>query len=123
MSRPLLIIIMLSIPAKAETALQVRSWCHEVADARFTHDGKLYMPQTFDSGFCWGAFAALQNLGDAIVADEKKLLGFCAPSDRVQLIKVFMRYVDQHPEIGNRTFAEIAARAFIEAFPCQPPKN
>jgi len=123
MSGSLLAIVTVSTPAAAETALQVRSWCHEVAAARFTHDNKLYMTSTFDSGFCWGAFGALQDLGDATLADKKRLLGFCAPSDRIQLIRVFMRYVDQHPETGNRSFAEIAARALIEAFPCQESTN
>jgi hypothetical protein len=46
----------------------------------------------------------------------------CLPPDstRKQLVLVFAKYVDEHPETAQRDFVEIAWIAFNRAFPCTP---
>jgi hypothetical protein len=105
--------------AKAETALEVQSWCREIAYAKLSADHVLYTP-TYDSGLCWGAFAATQAFSGFLEADGTPILRFCAPetSTRVQYIKVFEKFVESHPATAHLPFAGIATQALTEAFPC-----
>jgi hypothetical protein len=107
-------------PASAEKALEVQSWCREIAHAPLMREHKVYLNRTFEDGFCWGAFAAIQTASGFISADQP-VLRICAPTEatRVQYIKIFSRYVDQHPEIAHNDFAAIAQRALSDAFPCR----
>ena len=108
-----------AVPACAETALEVQSWCGDIAHARLNGEHKVYLSRTFEDGFCWGVFAALQAASNFISADQS-VLWICAPTEatRVQYIKIFSRYVDQHPELAHNGFAAVAQRALSDAFPC-----
>jgi len=79
-----------AVPACAETALEVQSWCGDIAHARLNGEHKVYLSRTFEDGFCWGAFAALQAASNFISADQS-VLWICAPTEatRVQYIKIF----------------------------------
>jgi hypothetical protein len=81
---------------------------------------KVYLNRTFEDGFCWGAFAAIQAASGFISADQA-VLQICAPTEvtRVQQIKIFLRYVEQHPELAHNDFAAVAQRALSGAFPCR----
>jgi hypothetical protein len=106
--------------AKAETALEVESWCMPVANAKTISGSKISMEQTFDSGSCWGAFAAFQGLGSAVGSDGVRTLHYCAPpeSSRVEFVKVFVHFVEVHPQQGHLPFTFVALKALVEAFPC-----
>lgn len=75
---------------------------------------------TFDDGFCWGAFAAIQDLSWIVSDAGKPLLFFCPPpkSTRIEYVKIFLRYADQHPEQLHMDFGGVARRALAAAFPC-----
>jgi hypothetical protein len=74
-------------PASAETALEVQSRCRDIAHAPLA-EHKVYLNRTFEDGFCWGAFAAIQAASGFISADEP-VFQICAPTEvtRVQQIK------------------------------------
>jgi hypothetical protein len=98
-------------------------------DGRYTMDldalsvgdrGAFIWPSDYDSRVCWGAFAAIQELSQ-IYEDGKPILpGICArPSTtRIQYIRIFLRYLGEHPELADAEFAWVAGKALSEAFPC-----
>jgi hypothetical protein len=92
--------------ANAETALEVQSWCKPVLNGRLGTDGMIYYTVTAETSFCWGAFAAIQEVSKYMWDDSTRLLGFCPPetSTKVQFIKIFSKYVDDHPEDANQAF-------------------
>jgi hypothetical protein len=49
-----------------------------------------------------------------------KTLAVCAPpnSTAAQFVKVFMRYVERHPEEAHLPFAAVVLYALKDAFPC-----
>jgi hypothetical protein len=115
------ILIATVVPALAETATEVQSWCRPMGSAQVLPDGRIRAGTKFEDGFCWGAFASMQELGN-IVHDNEPLLLFCAPvgSTRVQWVQIFLKYTDQHPEQGQMAFGGVARRALADAFPCRP---
>jgi hypothetical protein len=108
----------------AETAEEMLSACRPVMNAKVT-DGKINLPLDFDSGSCWGAFGAIQDLLTAVNASTKKpMFGVCLSESttRTQLIAIFVRYAEKHPERYNERFVWVADNAIREAFPCPVQK-
>ncbi len=107
-------------PALGETALEMQSWCRQIVSGPILANDTVYVGTTFNDGVCWGSFAAIQQLSRIVDQNGIMLLRFCPPPDstRVQFIKIFMRYADQHPEEAHHDFAKLALRALVEAFPC-----
>jgi hypothetical protein len=105
-------------PASAETALEVQSWCTQVASAPIKTNGYISIEPTFEGGFCWGAFAAIQGLNDNVSVNNKSII--CAPdsSTRAQIIRIFMKYCEQHPERMHEDFVVVALTAISMAFRC-----
>jgi hypothetical protein len=87
--------------AKAETALEVQSWCKDIVNVQLTQDDRVAFQQRYASGFCWGAFGTLQDVSRIPTEIDGHLYLFCPPrnSTRVQFVKVFSRYVDTHPAV------------------------
>jgi hypothetical protein len=116
----LAILLVLAGPADAESALQAIPSCLTVSKG-LRPDGKLYFSP--DGQFCWGAFAAIQQFSRLLIADEpgKRSLDICSPetSSRLQMILVFLKYADSHPEVLDQEFPLIARQALREAFPCK----
>jgi hypothetical protein len=106
--------------ASAETALEVQSWCQDIAHAQITADDRIRFDLGCDTGFCWGAFAILQDVSRIPVKIDGHLYLFCPPrnSTKLQFIKVFSRFVDNHPASANEDFGLIAVIALGDAFPC-----
>ncbi len=117
----LLVTVCLSFqPAWAETALEVQSWCKRTSEALVLANGSINLGASFNDGFCWGAFAAIQDFSRHVNSEKQRLLNICTPpgSTRLVLIKVFMRYADQHPQALVGDFAFVVQAALGEAFPC-----
>jgi hypothetical protein len=107
--------------AKAETAVEVRESCKPVLKAKVLKDDYLNFPGNFETGFCWGAFASLQKISTFYREGEtSSLLGSCAPpdSDRLQYIRIFSKYLDEHPALGEEDYVTVAIEAINAAFPC-----
>jgi Rap1a immunity proteins len=107
-------------PARAETALEVQSWCRAVANTEPRADGTVNVGPGFEDGFCWGAFATFQTLSASITPSRQFLLYFCPPAGatRLQYVQIFMRYAAQHPELAHRDFVLVAYEGLLSAFPC-----
>ena len=111
--------------ANAETAIEVQSMCRTVGNATLDNQGGIIISDV-GGWFCWGAFAALQGLSglSRLTWEHGEMTaGFCAPpeSTRVQLVKVFLKYADEHPEKAHLGFGNVAFLALVKAFPCPQP--
>jgi hypothetical protein len=120
-----IMLALLTVNAKAsnagvETALEVQSWCKGITSAKVLADNKFFYNPTPDTRFCWGAFGAIQELSTVLWDDDTPMLRVCVPAEstRLQLVKIFSKYVDDHPEISHQPFAIIARQSLAEAFPC-----
>jgi Rap1a immunity proteins len=79
-------------------------------------------PEDFTSGLCWGAFAAIQELAPVRWPNGQMMYGnACLPpgSGRDELIRVFLKYMNDHPEQGHQSFAGVILPALIQAYPCK----
>jgi hypothetical protein len=113
------LLLMLPMPAFAQTGLEVESRCRSFAAVDVHPDGRIALPPNSD--FCWGAFTTLQQF---LVFSEGDvpMLRVCVPekSTRLQLIKVFLGYSQRHPESAHLPFGQVVWQAMYEAFPCTP---
>jgi hypothetical protein len=108
----------------AESAEEMLSSCKQIADAKVSN-GKVTLPQDFQSGKCWGAFGTFQELASVIINPAKEpAFGVCAPasSTRTQYIAIFVEYVRRNPKRLNDGFFDVAWAALVDAFPCSRPK-
>jgi len=111
---------LLPLSLRAETAQEVRSWCKPFLNAKIEPNGTFYAPKSHDSGFCWGAFAVIQEIFSMTgPAGGSPRVCLPSPSNRLQLIAVFAAYVDRHPELSRLGFADVAPRSLEKAFPCK----
>lgn len=113
-------LMLLSTAAHAETAQEMLSNCRKFATATVA-EGKVMVPKDFASRVCWGAFAAIQAGITGVDPSAGLVLGVCAPpeSTRTQLIAVFVRYADAHPERLHFDFFWTAVGALRDVFPCK----
>ena len=105
----------------AETTEKLLSDCRPVTQAKVMSDGSVMMNADFESGFCWGAFVIIdQMLMTVDGATNRPLFGVCIPKDhtRYQMIAIFVRYAEKHPERYNEDIPWVAVDAAREAFPC-----
>jgi hypothetical protein len=107
---------------RGETALEIVSACRGVASAPI-QGNQVWFTRDYPSGLCWGAFAAIQELYTVQLPDGTAMLGACppVPSNRVELIKVFLKYTDDHPETLHESFAYVFLPALFQAYPCSKP--
>jgi hypothetical protein len=121
----LVVLVVLAGVVRAEesepfSAAEVASWCEPYRTAVITGD-KIAVRATAASRVCYGAFVAIQQLmGSSWGTSPGSILRTCEPptSGLVELIKVFLLYVDQHPERGHEKFTDIALVSLWKAYPC-----
>lgn len=108
---------------KAETTEEMLSACRPITVAKVS-GGTIDFEETFETGICWGAFAAIQRLSATVDHNEKPLLFSCPPEDstQTQIITIFVRYAEKHPEKYHQDFVFSAIAALKEAFPCPARK-
>jgi hypothetical protein len=80
-----------------------------------------------NSNFCWGSFAllqqmvALQSVG-AVTLYRTTLptTRFCLPPsiERLDLVKAFLQYVDDHGAVANQPFAAALLTVLSQSYPC-----
>jgi hypothetical protein len=71
-----LLLCSVSLDAKAETALEVQSWCKAVVNGKLGTNDTISYPPNHDTGFCWGAFGAIQELSKYVWIMEQDYLDF-----------------------------------------------
>jgi len=113
--------------AQSTSAEEMVSYCKAIMRADVSN-GEITVPGDLHSGICWGAFLsfhdAVMYVGNEYLdgtrsPSPRPIFGVCAPDATTsQLIKVFVRYTEKHPELLNEDFFRIAVIAGQEAFPC-----
>ena len=78
--------------------------------------------QSFEAGLCVGGFTTLYALSGVVDQNQAPLLGFCRPAgvSYLDLVRVFVRHVEGHPQAAQSFYAIEAVNALIEAYPCKP---
>ena len=107
----------------AETAGQVNGWCQLIDNSKAAERGTVFVPGgNQDRSYCWGAFEVIEHMSTYIEGPpNQRVFGACVPADgdRLQMVHVFRRYMEQHPEKDQIEFTDIAVLALQEAFPCK----
>ncbi len=114
---------LLSGVAYADTAGVLASQCRPFMETESLSGGEIYFDSTYDTGVCWGTFEMVQNL---IVLTEWKgenssrIFKVCAPekSRRLQLIKIFIKYMDEHPEKLHESILNTTLESLRSVWPC-----
>ena len=115
-------ILALARPINAEaTTQEMVSACRSITTAHMANGG-LLLNQDFKTGHCWGAFETLNEMIGFKEAKTGNFLFF--PYQPVhhrtaQLIVIFVRYADKHPEKLADGYFDVALAAIGEAFPCK----
>ncbi len=104
----------------AETTEEMLSACRPITQAKI-EGGKINLGTDFDSGLCWGSFGTFHALLFTVDARRSPLLHVCLPEDstRTQLIAIFVKYAEKHPESYSDDFIRTALNALLEVFPCK----
>jgi hypothetical protein len=119
----MLIVAGLSFETKchATTAEEMMSACRPLANAKISN-GQIELPSNFDSGKCWGAFEVLENVMSTRDAGTQKMMfNICLPEKvtKTELIAIFMKHMENHPEKYHLDFTEVAITAIWDAFHCK----
>ena len=105
---------------QAESAQDMLPQCIGLAKADAAIVKSLLSDSKIETGICWGAFQVLQKLPSYIDINNKPMGHFCPPkgANRVQLISVFVKYAESHPELLHLDFTSVALLSLQGAFPC-----
>ena len=96
--------------------------CEKLITEAESHGEKIMMTGSYNDGYCWGAFAMIQeSLNIGFSPDSHPAFYVCLPpsSTRVQLIRIFVKYVHEHPEYLHRDAFKVTRLALLEVFPCK----
>lgn len=116
-------LLLLNTECRAQTAEEMLSACRPITQAKVSN-GMIDMPTDFDSGTCWGAFGMLQSVLFLQEPDGELALHACVPPDatRTELIAIFVKNVEDHPEEYGKGFQLVAINSMIKAYPCGKKK-
>lgn len=84
---------------------------------------------SFTSGQCWGAFAALQGVSRLDGRGQQRVLEICVPANvtRESLIAAFVTFVEGHPKRWHEDFVVVALDVLRDTYPCAtapaPPRK
>jgi hypothetical protein len=106
--------------AFCESAEEFLAGCRTIAEARVSGE-QVVIPPTSDAAQCWGAFVVLQDNSRLVDSSGGRIFGACVPQEakRTELIAVFVRYVQQHPESRHDDFVIVALNALRKTYPCK----
>lgn len=120
----LVLVLLVGSAASAQTGTTVdmlttcRTFLHEATNNSFT------------SGQCWGAFAALQGMSRLDGKGQQRLFEICVPATvtRGSLIAAFVTFAENHPKRWHEDFVTVALDVLRETFPCSiapapPPRK
>jgi Rap1a immunity proteins len=108
------------VTTKAQTATgeQVQSRCKGLV-------GAANSAETFAGGFCAGFVEGVidsQYMREA--ADSglgpSNIPRYCIPQEATydQIVKVFVKYLDEHPELLHKPACSLLIASWVKAFPC-----
>jgi hypothetical protein len=101
----LLLILLVTAPALAQTPPDYGNTANFLADKCKNWETS----GSFNAGFCMGYISGVSQLVDD--CEEENVT-------RGQVIKVTLKYIDEHPEELDKPASTIVSRALLKAFPC-----
>lgn len=112
-------------PAGTERAGEMQSYCKRIIEGDRGSSGEnptVQFGRTFETGVCWGAFAAIQGAYTVYRASKDGrigAIGACLPvgGTRVDVIRVFSAYLDKHLDRLGDSFFEVVNDALNETYP------
>ena len=107
--------------ARAQNAGEMLHACEILQRGVHIEGATVYLPPGGDVNQCWGFMRAVQEYSTLANQDGKTLLDACPNTDTttVQIIRVFIKYANSHPEKLNLKAAAVAYNAMADAFPCK----
>lgn len=106
--------------ALATSAQELLSACRPISSAPVTSDS-VAIHQTFQTGFCWGTFQAIQRISTNIDESRRRIYSMCTPEDGrlSQLIAIFVSFAEKNPQRLHEDGFDIALESLRRAFPCR----
>ena len=108
-----------ALPLMAEMEANCREL---VAGLKSRGNHQYDFPDNLNVGQCWGAFEVFQSLQRMqFKGTDATVLDICVPEKlrRLQYVKIFLKYAENHPENGHKDFGIEAWRAIHDTFPCK----
>lgn len=107
--------------ANAQSAGEMLHACEILQRGVRVEGETVYLPPGGDVHQCWGFMSAVQEYATLADQDGQTLLDACPSADTttVQVIRVFIRYANVHPEELSSKAAAVAYNAMAQAFPCK----
>jgi len=107
--------------ALAQSTAEMLGACEILQRGMHVERNTAYLPPSNKANQCWGFVGAV--LQYSMLADQngKTLLGACPGPDAtvIQVIDVFVKYAQSHPEKADLSAAAAAYNAMADAFPCK----
>jgi hypothetical protein len=112
-------------PGLAESAEEFLSGCNIVANSE-VRNGTILIPRGSSAAhLCWGAFVVIGGLVTWVDSKtNERWFAACVPSpvSRPELIAVFVKYIEAHPNRRHDDFVSVVFEALRNAYPCVPAK-
>ena len=113
-------ILSATAPALAQTAGEMLHACQTLQRGIRIKGNEAFLPSGAEAQQCWGFMSAVQEY--SVLADQSgnRLLSACPAADikTTQIVDVFVKYANAHPEKSNTSAAVAAYNAMADAFPC-----
>jgi hypothetical protein len=107
-------------PVLAQTAGEMLHACQTLQRGMRIKGDTAFLPSGTEAQQCWGFMSAVQEY--SVLADQAgtRLLSACPAADTktTQIVDVFVKYANAHPEKRDIPAAAVAYNAIADAFPC-----
>jgi hypothetical protein len=105
----------------AQTAGEMLHACQTLQRGMRIKGDTAFLPSGTEAQQCWGFMSAVQEY--SVLADQAgtRLLSACPAADTktTQIVDVFVKYANAHPEKRDTPAAAVAYDAMADAFPCR----
>ena len=104
----------------AQTAGEMLHACQALQRGMRVTGNTAFLPSGTEAQQCWGFMSAVQEY--SVLADQAgtRLLNACPAADTktTEIVDVFVKYANAHPEKRDTPAAAAAYNAMADAFPC-----
>ena len=114
-------LLMPHLATAQSTGSELVSDCEQVLKGMVVSDAYVKLPNSPFAYRCWGFMRAVQALSTFSNDGADSVLNTCIPTESTlsQLVRVVVRYGQQHPEKLHQDAGDFAVNALVNAFPCQ----
>jgi hypothetical protein len=111
--------VLVALPGQADTTVEMLSRCRPIAEGVVRGDSIEFRQDT-QTMQCWGAFLVIAK-GVTYSWHGARIWSTCVPGEarRAELVGLFVKYADEHPELMQEDFVDVALESLQVAFPCR----